>query len=99
MSQNMPILWQNALSQFSTTIAQKAWVWFAETRGTGMLYQADNYAMEVERLLLSVRPKITMADKAYQMDEETLDDLLRFILKRHVNYRLGGDINPPFLNN
>lgn len=26
---NMPILWQNAIMQYQTEIARKAWVWFA----------------------------------------------------------------------
>ena len=87
---NMPILWQNALMQFRTEIARKAWVWFAETRGHGMQYEADAYAGEVDALVGFIRPLL-------KRDCEVMDDLMRFILKRHANWRLGANIIPTFL--
>jgi hypothetical protein len=95
----MPILWQNALFQFKTEIARKAWVWFAETRGSGAQYSADKYASEVEQLFLNLRPMVEAAGAGKDMkaDDERLDDLMRFILTRHANWRLGGNVRPGFL--
>lgn len=97
MSRNMPILWQNAIGQFSTEIAKKAWVWFAETRGSGMQYQADTYAREVDGLVQILRPLIEAANRPFDATGEVLDDLLRFILLRHANLRLGGNVSVTFL--
>ena len=99
ISPNMPVLWQNCLSMFSTEIGRKAWVWFAEARGTGMLYEADRYAFEVEELVLMLRPCLEAARRRgpVELDDEGLDDLLRFILIRHANWRLGANVRPEFL--
>jgi hypothetical protein len=96
MDSNMPILWQNALMQYGTEIARKAWVWFAETRGSGMQYQADKFAAEVDHLVFSLAPMVQSANKAHNAADEVLDDLVSFILRRHANYRLGGNINPTY---
>ena len=99
ISPNMPVLWQNCLLMFSTEIGRKAWVWFAESRGTGMLYDADEYALEVEQLVLTLRPMLELArrNSPVELDDEGLDDLLRFILIRHANWRLGANVRPAFL--
>ena len=94
---NMPVLFQNSLLQYSTEIARKAWIWFAETRGHGLHYAADRYATEVERLVLSIRPMLATANQTYDAASEVMDDLLRFILVRHANWCLGGNITPEFL--
>lgn len=104
MSSNMPILWQNALMQFRTEIAKKAWVWFAETRSRDrMCYDADKYAKEVEKLVISTHPLLEKSAEVLENQNgivipfEALDDLTKFMLKRHVNWRLGSNVNPPFL--
>ena len=89
---NMPILYQNCIGMYSSETAKKAWLWFADTRGSGMQYAADRYADEVELLVLSLRPMLDMASSVHTSDGECIDDLMRFILKRHANYRLGGNI-------
>ena len=94
---NMPILLQNALLQFSTEIARKAWVWFAETQVSGMQYRADSYAREVDRLCLSLRPMLEAANRHHNASDEVIDDLLRFVLLRHANDHIGGNVRPPFL--
>ncbi len=94
---NMPILWQNCLLQYSTEIARKAWVWFAETRGSGMLYDADRYAGEVETLVIRLSPMLAFAANRIGASDEVMDDLMRFILIRHANWRLGGNVKPAFL--
>jgi hypothetical protein len=94
---NMPTLWQNCLLQFSTEIARKAWVWFAETRGSGMQYDADKYASEVETLVLKLRPMLNASRKIHDASDEAMCDILRFILIRHANYRIGNNVKPSFL--
>lgn len=110
---NLSILWQNCLGQFRTEIAKKAWLWFAETRGSGMQYKADEYAHEVEKLALTLMPMATsplrihrnqkeqkpLADPrpANEHDTETVTDLMRFMLTRHANWRFGGNVKPHFL--
>lgn len=79
MSGNMPVLWQNALLQYQTCpIAAKAWVWFAETRGAGMQYAADNYANEVKQLVVCLRPVQSYAQKGHpSASDEVMGDLLK----------------------
>ena len=95
---NMPILWQNALEQYSTEIARKAWVWFAETRGEGMQYAADAYANEVETLVKAMMPMLAASQRVHDASDEVMGSLLRFILIRHANHRLGGNVKPTYLN-
>lgn len=99
MSNNMPILWQNALMQYQTCpIAAKAWVWFAETRSTcAMSYDADRYANEVQHLVTLCRPMLKAANKPHHASDEVMNDLLHFVLRRHANYRLGFNVRPTFL--
>ena len=93
MASNLPILYQNALGQFVTEIAKKAWLWFADTRDTSaMKYAADRYALEVEQFALALSPMLDAAQTIHGSDQETMGDLLKFILKRHANWRLGGNV-------
>jgi hypothetical protein len=96
MNDNMPILWQNALLQFRTEIARKAWIWFAETRGAGMHYKTDKFACEVDQLVLSCSALIGMANKAHNASDEVCSDITAFILRRHANLRLGGNVKPTY---
>lgn len=93
---NMPILWQNAMLWVQTEIGRKAWIWFMETRG-GDDKAADRYAWEVDTLVMRLRPMIDAANKAHGAADEVIDDLMRFILVRHANFRFGGNVRPAFL--
>ena len=97
MTSNMPILWQNCIMQYKTEIAKKAWVWFAESYGHGMHYQSDNFASEVERLVLSIQPMLKSSSEHHGASDEVCNDLLRFILVRHANWRVGGNVNPTYI--
>lgn len=92
---NMPILWQNAMLWVQTEIGRKAWIWFMETRGGAA--DADKYAWEVDGLVLTIRPMIDLANEPHGGSDEVMDDLMRFILVRHANWRFGGNIRPYFL--
>jgi hypothetical protein len=93
----MQILWQNCLLQYQTEIARKAWLWFAETRGSGMQHDADRYANEVEVLVKSLRPMLQMSAGQNDYSDEMADGVLAFAIERHANWRLGGNIKLPFL--
>lgn len=97
MNKNMPCLWQNALLQFKTEIGRKAWIWYAESTGSGMQYSADRFAREVENLALRIEPMLALANKHHNASDEVINELLRFILTRHANWRLGGNAKPPYL--
>lgn len=62
-----------------------------------MQYGADRYASEVDNLVLSTRPMVKAANQAYGASEEVLSDLMRFVLMRHANLRLGANVKPYFL--
>lgn len=90
---NMPILYENCLLQYTTEIAKKAWLWFAESRDrSGMKYPSDLYANEVETLVLQMQPMLKASQKIHNCSDEVMSDLLKFLLKRHANYRLGGNV-------
>jgi hypothetical protein len=99
MTVNMPLLYQNALAQYESPIAQKAWLWYAERHDSSkMKYLADTYAEEVERLVSFLDVALPASAEVLSEsihtphhDREVLDDLTRFILKRHANWRLGGN--------
>ena len=87
-SSNLPTLYQNCLLQFSTELAKKAWLWFADRHDcTRLKYHADTYAREVDNLVCTLRPMLHLAGDNHspRIAEETLDDLLMYILKRHAN--------------
>lgn len=96
-SSNMPILWQNCLGMFRTPVAQKAWVWFAETRPSQHQYSADDYALEVEKLVINLRSLLEIAGQVHDLDDETVSSLEAFILTRHANWRLGGNVRPSYI--
>ena len=90
---NVPILYENCLLQYTTEIAKKAWLWFAENRDrSAMKYPSDLYAKEVEILTLQLQPMLKASQSAHDCSGEVMSDLLKFILKRHANYRLGGNV-------
>ena len=99
---NMPVLWQNALLQYRTEVARKAWVWYAETRGSGMQYKGDKFAGEVDKLVLTNMHFIPLGMAQHKSNpycdtsEEVMSDLMSYILRRHANWRLGGNIKPTY---
>lgn len=97
---NLPTLYQNALAQYPSETVQKAWVWCAENHDRSPVkYGADRYADEVSRLLEFMGVALPAAADVLREnqphlnpDDETLNDLARFMLKRHANWRFGGNI-------
>ena len=58
-----------------------------------MKYPAENYAREVDLLVMAVPPLIDAGGRQHEnFNDEKASDLLRFVLKRHANWRLGGNV-------
>jgi len=77
-------------------MAKKAWLWFADRHDhTELKYPADKYAQEVNILVQVLRPILFFTRNVHSlnMSEEILDDLLMYILKRHVNAYLKDNIS------
>lgn len=95
---NLPPLYANCIEQFTTEIARKAWLWFADAHDpSAMKFKADIFATEVDALVLKLRPVLTASHRIHDATDEVMDDLLRFILTRHANWRIGGNVRPPYL--
>lgn len=91
---NMPILWRNVMLGLSSEVGRKAFVWAADARDvTAKKYPAETYAHEVEAILDFLAPALTFARNLQEIDDERLDDLQLFMLKRHANHRFGGNVN------
>lgn len=101
MIDNLPTLWQNCILQYQTEIARKAWIWYADTRGSGMQYEADVFASEVETLVLTTQPMMQIAFSQHGPQDDHMDelvgDLTAFMLTRHANFRLGSNLKPTYI--
>ena len=90
---NYPILWQNVMAGLRSETGCKAFIWAAEARDVSQFkYPAEEYAHEVEKLcgfFGDVWPKL---QEIHRASDEVLSDLLLFILKRHANWRWGGNV-------
>lgn len=87
---NLTILQQKVLLQFETTFAQEAFLWACTRRDADRYqYAAEAYAREVEQLVSASDPMLALAALPFAEDwsNEKQEDLLRFILKRHLHWR------------
>ena len=98
---NLPVLYDNCLSMLKSEYAKSYWLWLAENHDTSrMKHMCDRLALEVDDTCSLLECGIL--DKAFSLCEdqgihipnkkETKEDLIRFFLKRHANYRLGGNV-------
>jgi hypothetical protein len=60
-----------------------------------MLYKAEAFAREVERLRMVLTPMLDAAAKQHHREAHD-PDLMRFILTRHANWRFGGNVSPSY---
>lgn len=87
---NYPPLLQNVIDHLDIEIAQKAFLWAAETVDHScMKYKAEEYAVEVKKLVLFLRPYLEFSGRAHNASDEVIDDLMRFHLRRHLVWRFG----------
>lgn len=102
---NLPILYRNVCDGLATEIGRKAFLWAADTRDRSRFkYAAERYAHEVEVVAGRLWPMLSAARHVSQQhheaagrtnldfSDEMLGDLQRFILKRHANWRFGGNV-------
>ena len=105
----MPVLYLNVMDGLSTQIGKDAFLWATDRPGNDRLcYAAEKFAHEVEYLAASLRPMIGSSFNILRQMRElkgqpagdfsagNQDDLMNFILKRHANYRHGGNVNPEY---
>lgn len=93
---NLPTLYRNALDAMPSDFARDVWLWAAEHRSMdAMLYDADRFAIQAESLVAKIAPMLKAAAKSHGLDN--IDpDLVNFILRRHANFQLGGNLSPPY---
>ena len=84
---NYPILFLNVMGSLQTEIARKAFLWACDAvDDTRAKYPAEEYAREVDRLVLFLKPLIRFSGNLQKPDfsDEMVDDLMEFILRRHL---------------
>lgn len=91
---NYAPLHDNVMSHLATEIGRKAFLWAADAHDRSrMKYPAESYALEVDRLVMVLPPLIDAGGRPHGCwNDEKASDLLRFILKRHANWRFGGNV-------
>ena len=95
MQANLPILYQNIMAGLPSDFARDVFLWAVERPGEGaMCYRAERFAHEADRLVKSLLPMIDLAGPTIAPDIKS--DLMGFILKRHANWRYGGNVSPPY---
>jgi hypothetical protein len=93
---NMPILYQNIMAGLPSDLARDAFLFASErTQGDPMLYKAEAFAREVDGLVKSLAPMLDCGAKQHGRDAHD-PDLMRFILKRHANWRFDGNVSPEY---
>lgn len=90
MNANLPPVLRNAVDGLPCEIARKCFLWLAEHHdSTAMKYRAEELAHECSALIAAVRTPLTLAGGQHGATEDCMNDLMRFILKRWVVWRLG----------
>ena len=96
-SENLPVLYRNIMDGLPSDFARDVFLWAVERPGEEpMCYRAETFAREVDRLVSFLTPVLNAGAKVH--GAETHDpDLMAFILKRHANWRFGGNLAPAYL--
>lgn len=91
MSANLPPVLRNAHDGLPCETSRKCLLWLAEHHDrTLMKYRAEALAHECARLLGHLRSMMQAARPlGAPLPEDTLNDVIRFILKRWAVWRLG----------
>lgn len=92
---NLSVLYRNVLDGLRTELGQDAFLWATEQRFNDRLcYAAERFAHEVEVLTAGLRPMLELAARAHEGCD--VDDLERFLLRRHANWTAGGNVRPSY---
>ena len=93
---NLPILYRNALDAMPSDFARDAWLWAIERPGMDRMgYGGDRFALEAAKLASIPAPMLDAAAKMHGLGKAD-PDLMAFILKRHANWRFGGNVAPNY---
>ena len=102
--ENLPILYQNIMLGLRSNQAKAAFLWAVEQPGEcRACYRAEAFARDVDDLVA----QITMIERSARILQEQkpyLDadvarvssGVLAFILRRHANWRFGGNVAPSY---
>jgi hypothetical protein len=94
--ENMPILYRNALDSLPSDFARDVWLWAAERPGMDpMCYKADRFAIEADKLVRDLMPMLDASAGIHGLQGHD-PELMSFFLKRHANWRFGGNLSPPY---
>jgi hypothetical protein len=94
---NMPVLYRNALDVMPSDFARDVWLWAVERPGMDCMgYGADRFALEADAIVKTLVPLLRAGSKLHGLDDYD-PDLLAFIMKRHANWRFGGNQSPNYL--
>lgn len=104
MTENMPILYRNAMDALPSDFARDVFLWAVERPVQDkLLYRAEAFAREVDQLASTTDAILDLANwsifkskKGILLDEAAIDDLKNFILTRHANLRYGGNLRPSY---
>jgi len=107
---NMPTLYVNVMDGLKSQIGKDAFLWATERPGNDpMCYAAEKFAHEVEHLIATLTPLHFAAFRihAKQAADQGRDfpsdiapiqaGLMAFTLTRHANWRMGGNVNPSYV--
>ena len=91
---NLCPLRQNVLEGLPCEISRKAFLWLAQHHdSTRMKFRAEQLAHEVAGLIQVVRPMVAASRPlGTSLEDEIVDDLMAFILKRWIGYKLGPNL-------
>ena len=96
MTSNLPILYQNIMDGLPSDLARDAFLWAVERPNEDRYcYRAEKFAREVHDLTMVAAPMLTAAARVYGQDAYD-PDLMAFLLKRHANWRYGGNVAPEY---
>ena len=96
-AENLPVLYQNVLLGLPCDLSRKAFLWATERPGEDrMCYRSESYAREVARLVAMTEPMLKASAKLHGLDAPP-QGLMAFILKRHTNFRYGGNQQATYL--
>jgi hypothetical protein len=96
MPENMPILYQNIMFGLPSDFARSVFLWAVERPGEDrMCYRAEKFAQEAHALVERLTPMLDLRAKMNGLEAHD-PDLMAFFLKRHANWRYGGNVAPSY---
>ena len=96
MTENMPVLYRNIMDGLPSDFAREVFLWAVERPNEDRYcYRAERFALEAHDLVGRLKTLLDMGAKVYDLDCHD-PDLLNFVMKRHANWRYGGNMSPGY---